>query len=198
MAYITITQSTGIGMGIMIDNNLVKGGRNYAGEVGQTYFDNNCSFEEYVKGKGQLESEASLQTLYNRIEDELRAGKCGLLKQVMEEQDTDTMTLELLEEAAVKGDQDVKKVFDKTLKAWAMIIINIDLMINPELIVIGGSISTGNQYILTSLNEMFSRLGLFKPDIRLSVHGENAQLIGGIQALKEYAFNQVIIKEVIS
>ena len=151
-----------------------------------------------MKGKGQLESEASLQTLYNRIEDELRAGKCGLLKQVMEEQDTDTMTLELLEEAAVKGDQDVKKVFDKTLKAWAMIIINIDLMINPELIVIGGSISTGNQYILTSLNEMFSRLGLFKPDIRLSVHGENAQLIGGIQALKEYAFNQVIIKEVIS
>ena len=103
-----------------------------------------------------------------------------------------------LEEAAVKGDQDVKKIFDKTLKAWAMIIINIDLMINPELIVIGGSISTGNQYILASLNEMFSRLGLFKPDIRLSVHGENAQLIGGIQALKEYAFNQVIIKEVIS
>ena len=74
MAYITITQSTGVGMGIMIDNNLVKGGRNYAGEVGQTYFDNNSSFEEYLEGKeASLNPEASLQTLYNRIEDELRS-----------------------------------------------------------------------------------------------------------------------------
>lgn len=198
MAYIMITQSAGIGMGIIIDNNLVKGGRNYAGEVGQTYFDSNCPYDEYVKGKGQLESEASLQTLYSRIEEALADGKCALLKKNMEAQSTDSISLELLEQAADEGDQDVKDIFDQTLAAWAKIIINIDLMINPELIVIGGSISTSNQYILTSLNELFSKLGLFRPDIRLSIHGENAQLIGGIQALKEYAFNQVIIKELIS
>lgn len=197
LAYMTITQSTGIGMGLIIDNNLVKGVRNYAGEVGQTFFDINYSFDDYLQGNGQLESEASLQTLYSRIEHELALGKCTILRKVMEERETDIVSLELLEVAVKKNDSDVEKIFDKTLKAWAMIMINIDLMINPELIVLGGSISNENVYILNSLNAMLSKLGIFKPNIRLSIQGENAQLIGGIQALKEYAFNEVIANEVI-
>ncbi len=197
MAYITITQSTGIGMGIIVGNNLIKGGRNYAGEVGQTFFDSSRSFEDYVNGKGQLEAEASLQTLYGRIEKAIAAGKCVILKQIMKELNAENVCLELLEEAAVSGDDDVKEIFDQTIKAWAIIVINIDLMINPEVIVLGGSISTGDKYILERLNDMFSQLGMFRPDIRVSVQGENAQLIGGIQMLKKYAFNQVIIREVI-
>lgn len=197
LAYITITESTGIGMGIVIGNKLVKGGRNYAGEVGQTYFDSRRTFEDYLNGKGQLESEASLQTLYHRIEEKLRGGGCGILGKMMEEENGRPLSPEILERAAVSGDEDVKEIMGQTLKAWAAILINIDLMINPELIVVGGRISTENQYILTSLNDMFSRLGMFRPDIRLSVHGENAQLIGGIQALKEYVFNHIIAKEVI-
>ena len=116
---------------------------------------------------------------------------------MMEEENGRPLSPEILERAAVSGDEDVKEIMGQTLKAWAAILINIDLMINPELIVVGGRISTENQYILTSLNDMFSRLGMFRPDIRLSVHGENAQLIGGIQALKEYVFNHIIAKEVI-
>ena len=110
----------------------------------------------------------------------------------------EAVSLESLEKAAMAGDEDVKEIFDTTLKAWASILINIDLIMNPEVIVLGGRISTENEYILGALQEFIPQDGMFKPEIRLSVLGENAQLIGGIQELKDYVFNNIIVQEVIS
>ena len=132
----------------MIGNKLVKGGRNYAGEVGQTYFDSRRTFEDYLNGKGQLESEASLQTLYHRI----RKAAWRRLRDTRKNdggRERQTLSPEILERAAVSGDEDVREIMGQTLKAWAAILINIDLMINPELIVVGADITTENQYILT-------------------------------------------------
>ena len=114
MAYINITEFIGIGMGIIIGNKLVKGGRNYAGEIGQTCFDSGYSFQEYRDGSGQFEHEASLQTLYGRVMQKLNNGGCKVLRLLMEEQECE-ISLELLEKAAEEGDLDVKDIFDRML-----------------------------------------------------------------------------------
>ena len=196
--YFNVSESIGIGMGIIVGNRLVKGGRNYAGEIGQTRFNSEYSFEDYLNGKGHFEFEAGLQTLYSRIEKALQKGGCVTLKKIMAEDEEEAVSLESLEKAAMAGDEDVKEIFDTTLKAWASILINIDLIMNPEVIVLGGRISTENEYILGALQEFIPQDGMFKPEIRLSVLGENAQLIGGIQELKDYVFNNIIVQEVIS
>ena len=56
---------------------------------------------------------------------------------MMEEENGRPLSPEILERAAVSGDEDVKEIMGQTLKAWAAILINIDQMINPELIAVG-------------------------------------------------------------
>jgi len=197
MVYITITQSAGIGMGVVINNSLIKGGRNYAGEIGQTFYDNSRSFEEYAQGKGQLEKQASLQTLYMLMEERMKAGGAKVLAGLLKGSEDAGMNLSLLERAAMQGDGEVDAALRDVVKAWAVMIVNIDLMINPELIIVGGSIKRENQYIFKLLDEMISKLGLFKPEIRPSVQGENAQLIGSIHVLKDFVYNEIIVNDVV-
>ncbi len=197
LVYIMITSSTGIGMGVMIDNKLVTGAKNYAGEVGQIVLDRSCTMKDYMEGKGSTEHIAGLQFLIERVNRALCEGRANVLKRLMEERGEERITLELLEEAAENHDKDIEVMLEETIRIWAMIAMNVDLMINPEIIVMGGSISRENHYICTALDRQFSQLGFFKPEIRYGIYGENAQLLGGIQVLKEYVHDNIILKEVI-
>ncbi|KKI50942.1 ROK family transcriptional regulator [Christensenella hongkongensis] len=197
LVYIMLTSSMGIGMGVIVNNKLVTGNKNYAGEIGQTASLGTRSMEEYISGKGQVEHLAGLQMLIEKAQSALAEGKASILKNLMEKRREEKITLALLEEAAKHHDKDIEIILEETIKMWAMLAINVDLMINPEIIVLGGSISKENQYICNALDRQFSQLGLFKPEIRYSICGENAQLLGGIQMLKEYVHDNIILQEVI-
>jgi predicted NBD/HSP70 family sugar kinase/predicted transcriptional regulator len=195
LVYLDITNHIGIGMGIIIGNNLVKGCNNLAGEIGQSYFDPYCSMADYLHGKGQLESEAGLSTMFARVENKLKNGGAKILARMLEGKQSLHFSVELIEEAVRQGDADVFEEFERTLKAWSIMIININLYLNPDFIILGGSISNKNSLIYEFLNGMFSHLGIFTPQLRLSVLGDDAQLFGGIHVLKQYVCNSTILAE---
>lgn len=197
LVYIVFTNIAGIGAGIIYNNELIKGGMHYAGEIGQTWFDYNYSLEEYIQGKGLFEHTASIQNVYKEAEKALQENKAPILKEVLNSSQEKRLSLHLLEEAAKKGDKEIQRVLDKVIRMWAGMIININFIINPEFIILGGCISTENRYIFSVLNKYLKKIKLFQPSIRLSVSGEDAQLFGGLQILKEYVNHTIIFKEAI-
>ena len=195
LVYIVFTNQTGIGAGIVYKNELIKGGMHYAGEIGQTWFDQCYSFEDYVAGKGLYEHTASIQHLFNSAEVEIAAGRAPILQELLLSPKNARLSVHLLEEAARAGDSAIVDILDKAVRVWASMIINLNMIINPEIFVLGGCLSTANQYIYGVLDSYLSKINLFKPHVQLSVSGEDSQLHGGLQVLKEYVNANIIFKE---
>lgn len=196
LIYIVFTYMQGIGAGIIYNNELIKGGMHYAGEIGQTWFEQNYSLEEYSKGKGLYEHSASIQRLYDNVADVIAGGGAGILRGLLE-QSGGTLTLDLLEQAAELGDKDAAELLDASIRIWVNQIINLNLIINPEMFVLGGTLSVKNQYVFRQIKRYLEKLKLFQPNVQLSVSGEDAQLYGGLQMLKEYVNENIIFKEII-
>jgi predicted NBD/HSP70 family sugar kinase len=196
LAYLDITSQTGLGLGLIVNNQLVTGNRNYAGEIGQAFFDYSKSIDEYVQGEGFLENEAGLSPLVSRVEQVLKKGGGKKLQNIMKDRKEKKPALASIEEAAKAEDEEIAPLFHHTLKLWAITIININLFFNPDFIVLGGAITNKSTYIFNELNHMLGKLGYFKPNIRLSLLGQKAQFYGGIHALKQYAHNNILLSEV--
>ena len=197
IVYLEITNSIGIGAGVLIDGELLKGSNYYAGEIGYLYFDLKNFSDDPKENIGCLENYAGLKALYEKITDVMDRGGASVLKGLIAEEKSSKLSLRLIERAAELGDEDVSNILENVLKVWSIAIININLLINPDFIVIGGAISPENTYILSRIQDMVSRDRFFKPEIRISQLGDKAQLIGGIYLLQQYVYNNIIAKEAI-
>ncbi len=195
LVYIVFTHYFGIGAGIIYKNELIKGSMHYAGEIGQSWFDRCYSLDEYIEGKGLFEHTASLRHLYASAEKLLSENKAPILKKIMDETDGESCELSMLEKAAEAGDKDIQVLLEEAIGEWAGMIININFILNPEFIVLGGCISSENRYIFNLLNNSFKKIKMFQPSLQLSNSGEDAQLFGGLQMLIQYANDEIIFEK---
>lgn len=195
LVYIVFTHYSGIGAGIIYKNELIKGSMHYAGEIGQSWYDRNFSFDEYVQGKGLFEHSASISHLYSSADYLVKDGKAPILESIIKESPDNRITLNLLERAASEGEQIIRDLLDETIGEWAGMIININFILNPEFIVLGGCVSSENKYIFSTLSKGLKKIKLFQPSVQLSNSGEDAQLFGGLQMLIQYANEEIIFKK---
>lgn len=93
---------------------------------------------------------------------------------------------------AQNGDEFCKGVIDRFYEELAKGIYNLQYMYDPELVLIGGSISDRDDFII-SLNEKIDeilkkiKIAEIKPEIRTCTHRKDANLIGALaHHLKEY------------
>ena len=193
LIYMHFSNKIGVGAGIIYKNELIKGGMHYAGEVGQTWFSQLDTFEEYLNGEGSLDNVASMHYLFQKVREIAAVGKAPELSE-----DKVPLTLATVEQMAMDGNKEVQSVLDESIRIWAGIVVNLNLIINPEFIVLGGSISAENKYVLKLLNNQFDTMNQFRPNVQLSASGEDAQLYGGIHELKEYVNRNIIYVKAIS
>jgi len=194
MVFVNFTDSFGIGGGVIINGELYYGNRRAAGEIGDMFFDQKNFEAEYRDNMGCLESHAGIQILYNRMIEAMKKGRARILKQLLQEAGKEKPDLQTIEQAVMLQDYDVSEIFDEIIKIWSSAIINIISVIAPEILVIGGAVSSQNQ---TTLNKIlyYTSKGLYRtPDIRLSSLGYQAQVYGGIYLLKEFVYNRIITK----
>lgn len=196
LAYFNITGSKGIGVGLIIGNKLVRGCNNYAGEIGMCYGYNGL-FEEYQQGGCYLEDMAGMTTLNTALEQEMARGGAQILREILKQDNHTSLTLGAVEQAVRQGDEDAGRIFDKIIKLWAMSIINMNYLVNPDFIVLGGCITSENQLTLQLLNAAVEKVGYFRPELRLTTLGNQAELFGGVHMLKEYAYNNIILNEAV-
>lgn len=169
----------GIGLGILINGQLYYGKSGFAGEFGHIPFFNNELICHCGK-KGCLETEASGQALVRKFREKLKEGFSTVV--MRKHKKPEQITLSDIIQAANNDDmlaiELVAEIGEKLGKGIAMLIN----LFNPELVILGGSISTTGDYIRLPIKSAINKysLSLVNNDTQLILSrlGEKAGIIG--------------------
>lgn len=174
---IMITVGTGIGCGLILDGTLYRGAGGAAGEIGSMVTEADAVdhwTDPVFTGFGFLES---------------KAGGPGLVRQILERIDEadassplrrahDPLTAKEVFEAARKGDPLAKSIVSQSLCHLAAGIINTIVLIDPEVVILGGGLMGSSDMLLPKIREAVSRLSPSQPEIRSAQLGDDAGVIG--------------------
>ena len=170
---ICLTLGTGVGGGIIVNNQMVRGANFTAGELGQTSIDyqgikgayNNPGALEAYNGNNELAAEA-LQAYKN----------AGISKELTD------CTPAHLAEAANNGCEIALKCWDTFAQRLACTLATTCWLLNPEIIVIGGGVSKAGEVLFEPLNKHLSNQlsGPFKDDLKIvsAQFGNEAGILG--------------------
>jgi len=158
----------GIGIGIMIEGQLYYGKSGFSGEFGHIpFFDNEIIC--HCGKKGCLETEASGQALIKKFQEKRKAGFGSILPTAGKK--IEEISLEDIVMACNQDDmlaiECIAEIGEKLGKAIAML-INI---FNPELVILGGLLSTTNDYIRLPIKSTLNKysLSLVSNDTQLKI-----------------------------
>ncbi len=174
-----INLSWGLGMGMILDGKLFYGKSGYSGEIGHfPLLDNNVICR---CGKvGCLETGASGSALHSMMVDMLKSGRQSSLSKSFSRKGD----IELEEILQAIGDEDVLAIecigkIGRTLGRGIAGVINI---FNPGLVVIGGRLIVGKEYLLLPIKTEINKLSLHRvssdSEIVLSELGRRAASVG--------------------
>ncbi|WP_338868692.1 ROK family protein [Spirosoma sp. SC4-14] len=180
----------GIGVGIMIDGHLYYGKSGYAGELGHVpIFDNELIC--HCGKKGCLETEASGWALVRMFREKLQQGSTSVLTR--NGLSPDQITMEDIIMAARNDDVLAIELIAKlgeNLGRGIAFLINV---LNPELVILGGSLASTQEYIQlpikTSLNKYSLSLVNNDTQLKLSKLGEHAGIVGACLLVRDRALS---------
>jgi glucokinase len=137
---ILLTLGTGVGGGIIIDNQLVVGKNSFGGECGHIIIDtsSNARLCVWGGGRGHLEAYASASAVVARAKEELRRGAHSSLSNNIDE-----ITARKIYEAAHNDDAFAFEIIDSTASYLASGIATMVHMLDPGLVVLGGAMNFG-------------------------------------------------------
>jgi glucokinase len=170
---------TGIGGGLVIDGRTYSGAHFSAGEIG--YFVLAPGQRERRFGDfGWFESVASGYALDRAGRDLAERSPRTLLRTLVP--DPSRVQSRHVFDAAAAGDREAQLLLDEVFEYLAMAVVNITALVDPEVIVIGGGMSSQGERLLAPIRQRSEGYGLTIPPLRISALGEDAQLYGALQA----------------
>ena len=159
-----ITIGTGIGGGLIINEQLYHGASDVAGEIGHTTIDVNgrhCKCGNY----GCLEAYASGPAIATRAAEALlREDTASLLPALVDGQ-LDKITAELVYDAAKKGDGLANEIVRDTARYLGAGIASLLNVINPDVVVIAGGVTRAGEALFGPLRTEVRRRA-FSPAVK--------------------------------
>ncbi len=185
-----INVSWGLGMGIVIGGKVYTGKSGFSGEIGHVpAFDNEVIC--HCGKKGCLETEASGSALHRILVERIRNGESSILSPRVQESKRPLMLSEIIEAINREdslGIEIVEEIGQKLGKHIAGL-INI---FNPELVIIGGTLSLTGDYILQPIKSAVRKysLNLVTKDsaIVVSKLAEKAGVVGACMMARSRVF----------
>jgi predicted NBD/HSP70 family sugar kinase len=178
MAFIEL--SNGIGAGVILDGDLYRGALGSAGEIGY-FITHPAGHDPNGSRKGSLENIASLETLRERSRERYREDYPG-----------EDPIIRLCD-AASAGDAQALSVIKEAINNLTVAIVNIMVLLNPELLVIGGSVCDfpcAETMIVRPLIDEVLRNYPFQPaQVLLTSLGARASVFGALQ----FALDSLIV-----
>ncbi len=169
----------GIGVGIVLDGKMYYGKSGFSGEFGHiNTFDNEIICR--CGKKGCLETEVSGLAIHRIFLERVKSGSNTILQKQIEEgaplllediiraaQEEDVLAIEIIEEVGIKLGKSISGLIN---------------LLNPELLVIGGTVSLVGDYIMLPIRSAVKRysLNLVNKDteIKISKLGDKAGAVG--------------------
>lgn len=130
--FLYLNVGTGISAGLVLHGQLVRGVKNYAGELGHTVVQPNGPLCPCGR-RGCVESIASGGGILARVQEQLIHFPGSILQQQM-----DTLTAHSIFAAADAGDPLAVRISSDAVQALSIALINLVNLLNPEWIVYGG------------------------------------------------------------
>jgi len=148
--FIMITLGTGVGSGIVANGQLIYGHDGFAGELGHTIIIPDGRLHPGTGKRGSLESYASATGVtLTAIEILEKSDRPSLLRAVP----TSELNSKIVFEAATKGDEIAKEVFEYTGKILGMALANFVMFSSPEAIILFGGLTKAGDLILKPTRE---------------------------------------------
>lgn len=169
----------GLGMGIMINQELYYGKSGYSGEFGHFPMYENDIICRCGK-KGCLETEVSGWALIQKFQEELANGSSTLLTR--EKIPPEDISLEDIINAVHNDDVLAIELFAKAGEKLGRAIAMLINVFNPELVILGGSMAATEDYIRLPIQSSINKYSLSRVNsdtkIKISQLGNSAGVIG--------------------
>ena len=153
---IFVNVSWGLGIGIIIDGKIYTGKSGFSGEFGHTnVFDNEILC--HCGKKGCLETEASGAALYRILLERIGSGESSILSKRTAE---NPPTLDEIITAVNKEDLLCIEIVEEIGQKLGRQIAGLISKINPELVIIGGTLSSTGDYIVQPIKTAIRKYSL--------------------------------------
>ncbi|AOH53275.1 sugar kinase [Peribacillus muralis] len=182
-----IAVGTGIGCGMILNNQLYRGASSAAGEIGymvtnkeEMLRDFKPAFHRY----GYLESVAGGKAIGDHFTEAVRKNPhhyLFALAQSSQLSGADAFS------AAASGDAAAIAVIHEAIEHLAYGIVNACSLLNPEVIILGGGVLHSAAYIIPRIQEIIERYLPSPAEMKTARLGENAGALGAVSLfLREY------------
>lgn len=176
----------GLGSAFLVNGEIVRGKDGYAGELGHFYaYDNEVLC--HCGKKGCLETEVSGSAFYRKLMDSLKNGKSSILSKKFN--NNDRITLFDIIEATNSEDLLCIDIVEHIGSELGKHVANLINLLNPELIIIGGSMAATGDYFFLPLKSSVKKYTLKivnkNTNIVLSKFNDNTGSIGACFIARE-------------
>lgn len=184
-----INVSWGIGLGIILDGHIYLGKSGFSGEFGHISAYENQLLCHCGK-KGCLETEVSGNAIHRELVDRIKKGESSILSKQIE--DGGEITLSDIIRAAGQEDILCLEVLGEMGRKLGKQVTGLINIFNPELVIIGGSISLTGDYLKESVQSVVRTysLNLVNKDTNIitATLGEKAGVIGACMLARSRRF----------
>ncbi|MEJ2720255.1 MAG: ROK family protein [bacterium] len=186
--FICITLGTGVGGGIVTEGRILRGKKNYAGEIGHMTIRETgrlCKCGNHGCLEAYLGTDALVQSARKRLASKRRS----LLKTWARER-RESLTPKLIAEAAEAGDRTARSVFEEAGAHLGTALASLVNLLNPDVIALGGGVSAAFPLMEESMwatirSRAFDESAALVTVVRAEL-GNDAGVIGmAMQALRD-------------
>lgn len=185
----------GIGLGIIIDGKLYRGGAGFAGELGHSPLFESRGITCSCGKTGCLEAVASGTAIVRMAEEAIKLDGTSILSRIVNKS-KEAVEPSHIVEAALAGDQRAITIISNAGMDLGQGISILIQLLNPDLIIIGGTVAEANQYLTTPIQQALNLYSMAKSreKSQLSLYklGKNVGLLGGVAVVVEKIFDDIV------
>ena len=151
---VCLTVGTGVGSGIVLNGQLVRGASMTAGEIGHVIVEKDNGEICGCGSRGCLEAYASGPSVVKMAKDYIAGGKSTKFKEIAAGNE---ITPFMVYEAAKQGDAVAKQIFNIVGEYLGVALVSVVNLLNPEKIIVGGGVGQAGDLILDPIREAIKK-----------------------------------------
>ncbi len=173
---VMVTLGTGVGGGIISNGNLIYGAHGMGGEIGHLHIDDNETQKCGCGARGCLEQISSATGIVRLAKKLLKEHKKSTIL------NPENLTAKDVFDALKKDDFIAKLVVDRFAECLARALVNVSMLVDPEIFVIGGGVSAAGKMLIEPIKKYYMEFMSFSlcdtNEFVLAKLGNDAGIVG--------------------